>query len=90
MGACREGANIWRYFRFNKYSNIIFFIRYKKYKSPYFWHDSFGIYWNRLIGCKLAGHKKVKYLSDGGCSNDSPMHYCFACEKQVYIMDKIK
>lgn len=52
------------------------FVRYKHrkmWKSPYFWHDAIGIYFNRWIKCPLFGHRNVKDLWEENC------RYCFDC-----------
>lgn len=53
-----------------------------KYDRRYFWHDSFGKYLNRLILCRIFGHKPT-WLQDGSCSDEQPEHYCFKCEQEV-------
>lgn len=79
MGACREGASIW--FALKKWNNgylgIVQFVKRKRWRSPYFWHDSFGMYWNRLIGCKLHGHKNIRNIGDCG----KVKYHCFGCER---------
>ena len=55
--------------------------------SEYFWHDSFGKYWNRLIGCRIHGdkktrHKKIRLLHD---NNNKVVWYCFACERVIEL-----
>jgi len=91
MGACRETCSLWFCIRriFKPYSST--YGRWKYFKDllrlkindSYFWHDSFGCYFNRIISCPIFGHRNVSWLSDGGCSDDRPMHYCFNCEREV-------
>ena len=90
MGGCRQGFSVW--FRIKKvfkpYSKH--YGRWKCFKdllrleiNHYFWYDSFGRYFNQYILCPMVGHRKVRWLSDGGCSNEKPAHYCFNCEQEV-------
>ena len=64
MSCSRQTADIWWYlFKHpnwlrDEWKNII--------DSPYFWHDSFGKYWNRAIGC---GKKVKDYLAKGRIKN---------------------
>jgi len=76
MSCCRENANIWWFLR--KYPTHI---KLSIFKNSYFWHDSFGIYWNRIIGCKtIRGHKNIKNVADPGEEKEM---YCFACQRKV-------
>ena len=93
MSTCRQNMSIWRYIfprivagRLRWRVSRLFNRNY--WQSRHVWHDSFGRYWNRLIGCRIRGHKNIRYLSDGGCSNDRPIYYCFACERQVEIYEE--
>lgn len=92
MGCGREGASIWFALGFRKEYNrpeingrrawrFPDFIKRKRYKSEYFWHDSFGKYWNRLIGCRL-GHKKPQWI-EGNSGYDDEVLHCFACERNI-------
>jgi len=90
MGACRETFSIW--FHIKKVIKPTFktWGRWKCFKDllnlrieSYFWHDSFGRYINRWLLCPLFGHRKVQWLSDGSCSDERPMNYCFNCEQEV-------
>ena len=83
--ACRETANLWhycgllpRYIKREGLRGILYWLSQIKHimHSPYFWHDTFEVYWNRLIGCR-KGHKDLHYIPDVG------KWYCFACEKWV-------
>jgi hypothetical protein len=78
MGCSRENANIWWFLR-----NHPTHIRLILFKNSYFWHDSFGVYWNRVIGCKLHGHKNVQNAADPG---EVDKMYCFACQRKVESM----
>ena len=73
MGASREGANIWW---------LLFhhprWIKKRTFTSPYFWHDSFGKFWFRLIVCRFFGHNNIQ---DTGVGR-SELH-CFNCEKTL-------
>lgn len=81
MGGCRETANIWFYIKkgwFNKISKVI--------RSKYFWHDSFGKYFNRYIKCKITGHKNVSNISEDPRKVEM---FCFDCDSYI-DMDKLK
>ena len=78
MSACRQTASLWFWLR----HDFKLFIKQKMWRNDYFWHDSFGKYWNRSIGCRLNGHKNVHRLEEG-CINPNPHWYCFACETEV-------
>ena len=91
MGACRQTFSIW----FHIKKVIRPFSRgYGRWKcfwdlmnlqidNKYFWHDSFGRYINQFIVCPLFGHRRVQWLSEGGCGAERPKHYCFNCEQEV-------
>ena len=87
MGAGREGKNIW-WWLFTRWGNYagrgkrwrgrdVF--RRKWWRSPYIWHDSVGKFWNRWIGCKVLGHRKVSNVSD----DDRIELHCFNCDRRV-------
>ncbi len=54
-------------------------------RSPYFWHDSFGKYWNRLVTCRVRGHRDVHDVADHSCdcAGEPPRMWCFKCERDV-------
>jgi len=83
MGAAREGASIWFYlFGKSKYCKPRDFFNRKLYKSPYFWQDSFWTPLNRLIGCRVLGHRNVIRILDD--DNDyKPVDFCFNCYRKV-------
>jgi hypothetical protein len=56
------------------------FIKFKKYKGGYFWQDTLFTYWNRFLGCKLRGHRKVGFTYD---SKDNKYRFCFNCYKRI-------
>jgi len=70
-------------FYFIKAKRLGFFMRDKKYKSQYFWHDTFAIRWRRKFGCK---HEFAKIDRFGGASKFDT--YCFKCER--YEEDVLK
>jgi len=75
MSCCRESANIWRYIKHP------FQLRRSIFKNSHFWHDSFGVYWNRIIGCKtIRGHKNIQNIAE---PNEEKEMYCFACQRKV-------
>jgi len=80
---CRENADLFWWLKrlgirktFNK----------RIWKSSYFWHDTFGVRWNRLLGCKL-GHKHVEAVEDEIGNMNSKWH-CFACHCDLGKADK--
>jgi hypothetical protein len=95
MNGCRETLSIW--FRIKaifKFDNKLYHFRRfinLDISNKYFWFDSFGVYINRYLICKIFGHKDVKWLSNGDCDNQRPMYFCFKCLKEVNPgIDKIK
>lgn len=89
MGCDREPASIWFYlFGFSKnYGGsgkskwkFPWFIKYKIWRSRYFWHDSFGRYLNWVILCLLFGHRKVQNVAEPG---EEKEFYCFCCDRKV-------
>lgn len=103
MGACRCTHSLWCYIKKVIRPYGAHYGRWKCFKdlmklpinTKYFWHDSFGKYFNRFLLCPLLGHKNVHWLIDGGCGGERPMHHCFCCEQEVdpgidKIMGEIK
>ena len=88
MGAQRENYSLWFYLGFCKNyagegkSKWRFpgFIKQKKWRNSYFWQDTFLTYWNRFLGCKIFGHKKVQRVDD---DNDVVYFFCFKCYSRV-------
>jgi hypothetical protein len=80
MSDCRQTANLWFYIAKRDIRNLKWAVR-----SKYFWNDTFGCYLNRFLLCKLLGHRKVEWLSDGSCESKSnrPKWYCFNCQSEV-------
>lgn len=87
--ACRITASIWFYFFGSIWfypwrKRVIDFFKDRIWKSDYFWHDSFGKYWNRMIGCRLHGHRHKVWFKEGeGCGRDEAHWYCFDCERTI-------
>jgi len=79
MGACRESANIW-WCLTHKYGWGRLWGKHSVWTSGHLWHDSFGVFLNRYVKCKLFNHKNVKDISDN--RNYVELH-CFDCEKKV-------
>jgi len=81
MGCSREGFDIWLRLKLRSRKDV-FTLRFwrRALGSRYFWHDSFGKYWNRLIGCRLLGHRHVRNIADPG---DPKEMHCFNCERGV-------
>lgn len=78
----RETSNIWFYI---KHMNLKYFFKKRLYKTDYFWHDSFAIYFRRLFGCK---HRLLEVYD----SNDKKHLYCFKCERfanDLYAKNKL-
>ena len=48
-------------------------------RSSYFWQDSFVTHWNRLVGCRLLGHRKVENVG----FTDEPELTCFNCHRKL-------
>ena len=83
---CRENQNIWWYFFIRR--TPIRFMRRKPWKSGYFWQDSFWKYWNKLIGCKIHGHKNITHFKEGeGCTKNEAHWYCFNCQSCIDYLD---
>lgn len=89
MGAAREGADLlwyifgwaswargWRKFR------IVWAFERKIWQSEYVWHDTIGVRWNKLLGCRIKGHKDVHTIVDDE-GRDETYDYCFACARKV-------
>lgn len=81
MGACRETAAITEIIKIGKrwnspLSEILGNIK-KAFSSRYFIQDNFKTPFNRIIGCKLFGHKKVQYLEEDN------IYFCFNCYREV-------
>ena len=83
---CRQSQNIWWWVFIHR--QPIEFFRYGLYGGGYFWHDSFIRHINRLIGCRLLGHRNVSYLKHGSCQDpDEPTWYCFDCHRPIKYED---
>ena len=83
MPAMREGFDIWICFSVknkNRKRTAKRLLTKRFWKSKYVWHDSFGKYFNRLIGCRLFGHRKVKNASNPG---EWKQLHCFNCERDL-------
>ena len=85
----RENAGLWKYIKSEQYYGLK--NDYKKYgllkvyknikrifKNHYFLHDTFGVYFNRLIGCKIFGHRTEKFEVCG-----DKQEYCYKCERYI-------
>ncbi|HUS48768.1 MAG TPA: hypothetical protein VMZ91_01265 [Candidatus Paceibacterota bacterium] len=85
----RESFNFWRAL-FGKYpsgkSQISRLFQKRFYTSKYFWHDSFGKFWNRLVKCRLFGHKNIQDIM----TNSGLDKYCFDCETYLNMSKKEK
>jgi len=93
--AQRINASLWSYLGFYKaYENkdgnphlvkdcrwkFPSFIKQKLWKSNYFWQDTLYTPFNRLIGCKLFGHRDVKLISYY-IADDT--YFCFNCYRII-------
>lgn len=76
----RQNCSIWWWF-FNKHGSPRNFFKNKIWKNGYFWHDSFGCYFNRWIKCKLFDHRNVSCIDKK--ANGDLVLYCFDCEKII-------
>jgi len=91
MGGCRQICSLWFYIKKVVVPYHKNFSRWRCLKellmlrvdNRYFWHDSFGKHINRLFVCRVMGHIDVRWIGDGGCSGDRPLHYCFGCDSEV-------
>lgn len=98
MGGCRQTFNLWFYIKkvFKPYP--VHWGRWKCFRrlmkleiNHYFWHDTFGRYFNQFVLCLCIGHRNVQWLYDGGCDDERPRYHCFNCEQEVDPgVDKIK
>lgn len=83
MGNFRENVDIWTSLSM-KYPNGDWMgwrvFKRTFWRNPYLTHDSFGKYWNRLVGCRLAGHRNIQNVADPG--EPKQMH-CFNCERRI-------
>jgi hypothetical protein len=52
------------------------------FSSEYFWHDTLGRYWYRLVGCRIFGHREVRDITD--FDDDGPRLHCFHCEQNIF------
>jgi hypothetical protein len=86
MGASRETGNIWWYIKKLFTANYKFKWRIKDFfrcfSNEYFWQDSFFTHWNRIIGCKIRGHRKTGTI---GSDEDSEKRipFCFNCYRKI-------
>ena len=90
MGCGRENKSIW-WRLFGVWKNYaghgkskwrgweLFTLRFWKYRE-YIWHDSVGKYWNRLVTCRLLGHRNVQDVAD---YNEHKRMHCFKCERDL-------
>ncbi len=83
---CRQNQNIWRQvFAFWKpFWHPVHFLKFGLWRGSYFWQDSFWQYWNKLIGCKIHGHRHITYFKEGdGCSRNEAHWYCYNCQRCI-------
>lgn len=83
MGAGRESADIW-WCIFHRYPSGRWagwnLLGHNFWLNTHLLHDSFGKYWNRMIGCRVFEHRNIQDVSDPG--EPKEMH-CFNCEKRI-------
>jgi hypothetical protein len=86
----RQGASLWFYLGFwknyagkgtNKWRLPEFF-KEKIWRSPYFRKDTFWTPLNKLIGCKILGHRNVKFLNEDN-NYIQEFAYCFDCGTKI-------
>jgi len=70
----RENASLWGWIIGTSFG--------PPWRKDYFWHDSFGKYWNRYVKCKFFKHKNIKNISE---NNDYVDLHCFDCEGKVVL-----
>jgi hypothetical protein len=73
----RQNFNLFYYLLHGKIKE---FFKRKMWKNEYFWQDTFLTFFNRLIGCKIFGHRKIHFVED---ENDKPVVYCFNCYRKI-------
>jgi len=82
----RENMDLWRslfyYYPNGEWMGKRIFTR-RFWRNKYVWHDSFGKYWNRLLGCRLWGHRDVHNIED---PRYPAKWHCFNCERQVALI----
>jgi hypothetical protein len=78
MGGAREGANLWNCLTTKRGLSRLWGRR-SIWTNEYLLHDSFGVYFNRYIKCKLFNHKNIKDISD---HRDYVELHCFDCENK--------
>ena len=85
MMTSRETASLWFYFGFwSNYAGrripkwwLPYFFKHRIWRSKYFWHDTFGVYFNRFIKCRFFGHVNVQWVDTWG----GKTRYCFDCSQ---------
>lgn len=86
MCAQRESASLWRWLKFYSYPNgkkkwkFIQFVREQGWRNRNFLQDTFWTPLNRIVGCKIFGHGKLKNIADQG---EREILYCFKCYKEI-------
>jgi hypothetical protein len=78
-GGSRQTKNIWWYLVHLQEHGYTLFSKQFWTDRKYIFHDSIGVYWNRLVKCELYGHKRVQNV---GCNNINDW-YCFDCHQHI-------
>ena len=74
--ASRANSNLFWYL---KNYGIKYVVKSRIWREPYFIQDSFKTPFNRLIGCKVFGHKKGETYND---SNEK-IPFCWKCYREI-------
>ena len=78
MGGCRENANFWWWI---KKRGLRKTLKHKIWHNKDFWQDTLITHLNRLIGCRILGHRKVCRDEDG--------LFCFNCYRRIQQLGEI-
>lgn len=83
MGCGREGADLIWYvsgrWPNGKYRGWDLLGR-RVWRNPYLLHDTFGKRWNRLVGCRVLGHRHVQNIAE---PREPVQWHCFNCETRL-------
>lgn len=83
MSAACETKNLFFLVRYRWGWKRLFTWRFWRYDRQYIWHDTFGRYFYRWIGCRVFGHRAVQDISQYDTPYPGPELHCFNCECRV-------
>jgi hypothetical protein len=89
MSADRGNRSLWWWlFSRSKYHppRIDFFKR-RIWRDHHFWQDTLWTYLNRILGCKLFGHRRIENISFPG---EPKEYFCFNCYRKVNLINPEK